>query len=65
MVNESTDGNGIPGLTMEVDSLILCRIFRDGSHPNDTFPDNVALLTVDMHYQSARMSTPLRTPPFF
>ena len=64
MVNESTDGNGIPGSTMETDALVLCRVYRDGAHPNDTFPDVVSLLTADIHYQSNTKSTPLRTPPF-
>ena len=64
MVNESTTGNGIPGSTMEVDSLILCRFFRDGAHPNDTFPDPVFLLSVDIHYPSTVKTTPSRTPPF-
>lgn len=64
-VNESGEGFGIPGSTMEVDALLLCRIFRDGTHPNDTFPDAVNLLTVDIHYQSDTKTTPLRTPPFF
>lgn len=64
MVNESSDGNGIPGSTMEVDSVILCRFFRDATHPNDTFPDPVFLLSVDIHYPSLTKTTPLRVPPF-
>lgn len=64
MVNESVDGSGIPGSTMEVDSIIMCRFFRDGAHPNDTFPDPVFLLSVDIHYPSLVKTTPLRTPPF-
>ena len=64
MVNESVDGNGIPGSTMEVDSIILCRFFRDAAHPNDTFPDPVFLLSVDIHYPSTVKTTPLRVPPF-
>jgi len=64
MVNESADGLGIPGSTMEVDSIIMCRFFRDGSHVNDTFPDPVFLLSVDIHYQSLVKTTPSRFPPF-
>lgn len=65
MVNESPDGAGIPGSTMEVDSIILCRFFRDAAHINDTFPDPVFLLSVDIHYQSLVKTTPLRVPPFY
>lgn len=64
MVNESPDGSGIPGSTMEVDAVIMCRFFRDGGHANDTFPDPVFLLSVDIHYQSLVKTTPLRFPPF-
>lgn len=64
MVSEAPDGQGIPGSTMEVDSIILCRFFRDGAHPNDTFPDPVFLLSVDLHYRSLVKTTPSRFPPF-
>jgi hypothetical protein len=64
MVNESPDGSGIPGSTMEVDAIIMCRFFRDAGHINDTFPDPVFLLSVDIHYQSLVKTTPLRFPPF-
>lgn len=64
MVNESAEGNGIPGSTMEVDSIIMCRFFRDAAHVNDTFPDPVFLLSVDIHYESLVKTTPSRFPPF-
>lgn len=64
-VSETTDGNGIVGTNLEVDSLILCRIFRDAGHSNDTFIDPVFMLTADMHYECDAQSTPLRSPPFF
>jgi len=64
MVNESPDGFGIPGDTIEVDSIIMCRFFRDATHVNDTFPDSAFLLSVDIHYQSLVKTTPSRFPPF-
>lgn len=65
-VNESATGQGIPqGGILEVDALILCRFFRDGAHPDDTFPDDCFLLTVDLHYPTGVQQTPLRVPPFF
>ena len=64
-VNESPDGAGIPGTDLETDALVLCRFFRDSEHPNDTFPDPVFLLTVDIHYECSHLSTPSRFPPFY
>jgi hypothetical protein len=63
-VAQSNDG--IPALTdINVDSLIIVRIFRDAAHINDTFPDTIFGLTVDLHYQVARLYTPNRDPDFF
>ena len=65
-VNESPTGAGIPnGGILETDALILCRFFRDATHPNDTYPDDVFLLTVDIHYPAFQSQSPNRTPPFF
>ena len=63
-VNEAADGLGISGTDLQEDALILCRVFRDATHANDTYPDPIHLLTVDIHYECNTLSTPLRTPPF-
>lgn len=63
-VNESPDSFGIPGTDLEEDSILLCRFFRDASDGNDTFPDAVFLITVDVHYQCNTLCTPSRFPPF-
>lgn len=63
-VNEAADGLGIDGTILEPDALILCRVFRDATSPNDTYPDPIHLLTVDIHYECHTLATPLRTPPF-
>jgi hypothetical protein len=63
-VNESADGLGIAGTALQEDALILCRVFRDAAHANDTYPDPIHLLTVDIHYECNTLSTPLRVPPF-
>lgn len=65
MVNESAEGYGIDGTDLKVDCLILTRFFRDAAHVNDTYPDPVYLLTVDIHYPCDVFATPLRTPPFY
>ena len=65
IVAESPDGQGIPqGGILQVDSLVKCRIFRDGAHPNDTFPDHAFLDTVDVHVPVDVLCTPNRQYPF-
>jgi hypothetical protein len=65
MVNEMVDGAGVDGTDLETDAVMLCRFFRDAAHPNDTYPDPVFLLTVDIHYEASHMVTPTRFPPFY
>jgi hypothetical protein len=56
---------GIPGEGLEVDGMMLVRLFRDGAHPNDTFAQDVFGITVDLHTEIDRYSTPFRFPPFY
>lgn len=39
------------------DNIILCRYWRDAIHANDTYPDPVFLLYVDLYYQSQKFGT--------
>jgi hypothetical protein len=65
IVAESPDGAGIPvGGILQVDSMIKCRVFRDGAHVNDTFPDQAFLDTVDVHNPVDVSCTPNRQYPF-
>lgn len=64
-VAEVDEGNGIPGTDMEVDGMILMRVFRDAAHPNDTFPDSAFGITADVHHQVDRQATPNRAPNFY
>lgn len=50
-VTESADGTGIDGSILQEDALVICRLFRDATHINDTYPDSVHLLSVDIHYE--------------
>lgn len=52
------------GGIIEPDTLIECRVFRDATHVNDTYPDKVWGKTVDLHYLANRETTPLKVPPF-
>jgi len=64
-VVEAAEGQGIPGTDLEVDGMILCRVFRDGAHVNDTFESDAFGITVDLHTEIDRYSTPFRFPPFY
>ena len=64
-VVEAAQGQGIPGTDLEVDGMILARVFRDGAHANDTFESDVFGITVDLHTEIDRYSTPFRFPPFY
>lgn len=64
-IAESSDGDAISSDELEVDALVLMRIFRDGSHVNDTFPDDVFGFFVDLHVQIDRFSTLNKSPNFY
>lgn len=64
-VAEVSDANAIPGTHIEPDTMILCRVFRDATHPNDTFDDQVFGVALDLHYQVAQAATPGKRPDFF
>lgn len=65
-VAEVSDANAIDGelYNIEPDTLILCRFFRDGTHPNDTLEDAAFVFCVDLHYQADRATTPFKSPDF-
>ncbi len=65
MVAELAEGAGIDGTDIEPDVMIMMRIFRDGQHANDTFDASVFGITVDLHYQADRLTTPNRAPDFY
>lgn len=64
-VAEVSDANAIPSTNLEPDTVILFRVFRDGSHAKDTYPDDVAAWQIDMHYQTDRLATKHREPDFY
>lgn len=51
-------------VALEPDSLILCRIFRDASHIDDTFPNGAFGFTADIHYQKTKWGTINKSPDF-
>lgn len=64
-VSQPLDGFGIDGGGMNIDTVILIRVFRDVTNPIDTFPDQVFGFTFDLHYEAERATTPNRDPNFF
>jgi hypothetical protein len=36
---------------LNVSSVIMCRFFREGSHPDDTYDFDAAATSIDFHYQ--------------
>ena len=57
-----------PGITIasaEPDMLILCRVFRDAAHANDTYADACFGLMLDAHYQIDRHGTLNKAPNFY
>lgn len=61
---ETPEGQGIDGTGIRTDAMLLMRVFREGAHVSDTFPDSVWGITVDVHYEVNRGATPYRSPPF-
>lgn len=64
-VAEAAEGAGIPGTDIEVDGMVMMRVFRDPAHVNDTFVGSVWAITADMHHECDRASTPSRAPNFY
>lgn len=63
-VCEAPELGGIPGTNLDVDAMVLCRIFREASHPNDTFDASIWGITADLHIEVDKASTPFRAPDF-
>lgn len=63
MIVEASDEQAIDA--PEIDSLIVCRVFRDAAHANDTFAAACFGLYMDMHYQADRVGTPQKSPDFY
>jgi hypothetical protein len=64
-VCEVPELGGIDGTNLEVDGMVLMRIYREAAHVNDTFPDSVFGITADLHIEVDRVATPNRAPNFY
>lgn len=64
-VSETPEGVGIDGTGIEVDSVILMRVYREGAHENDTLAASVWGICCDLHIQVDRTATKNRGPDFY
>jgi len=47
----TTNNLGLSASGKNISSILVCRIWRNGSATNDTYQENAGLLFVDFHYQ--------------
>lgn len=65
MIAEVDNADAIPATDLNIDGFIKMRVFRDATHNLDTYPDSVHAWCVDLHYQTAQLSTKNKAPGFF
>ena len=63
--NDGGTGGLIDYNTIQVDGLILLRIYRDPADPADTLNQDTFVHFVDIHYQSTNMPTKNKAPGFY
>ena len=59
------EGDGILTESLEPNSVLMFRVFRDGAHANDTFTGNAFGLYLGLHYQRIREGTLNKEPDFY
>ena len=60
----NSPAQNFPGSMAQQNMRFLVRVFRDGGHVNDTFPDPVFIIGTDLFYQTDRKGTTSKSPPF-
>jgi hypothetical protein len=65
MTAEVPDATAIVSASIEPNSTIKMRVYRNGSHANDTYDFDVHAWEAGLHYKVARFGTMNRLPPFF
>ncbi len=56
--------NPMPAGSLEADTVVLMRVYRDSGHGNDNFLNDAFLVQVDLHYESQGRRTSDKQPPF-
>lgn len=65
IITETSEAAAFGAGDIEIDGLLLCRIFRDAGNAADTFPDPVFALTADIHFEVGQITSPNKSAPFF
>ena len=65
VVAEVSDLDAILSASIEPDTFIKMRVFRDATHALDTYNGNVHAWCCDLHYQTNRIGTKNKAPNFF
>jgi hypothetical protein len=65
MIAEVAEVDAIDSASLEPDTIIRMRVFRDASHVNDTFTGDAFGFQVDLHYQRDRVGTKNKAPDFY
>lgn len=53
-----------PGAYAAPNMRFLIRVFRDGGHVSDTFPDDAFIVGVDFYYKVGKFGAPSFSPPY-
>ena len=62
--NVKTETASVSSASIEVDSVITVRLFRDPTHGSDTFANDIMLLSAGLHIQTDSKTTVGRTSPY-
>lgn len=63
-IAETPTADALDSSSFEPDTVIMCRVFRDANHANDTFTGDAFLFQVDLHYQKSKVGTKNKRPDF-
>ena len=65
MISEVSLTDAIAATSLEPDTVIKMRVFRDATHTNDTLEANVHAWQANIRYQRGQLGTRSRAPDFF
>lgn len=65
MITEASVEDAISTASLEPDTVIMVRLFRDASHANDTFDADAYGIELDLHYLQDRIGTINKAPDFY
>lgn len=64
IISEINDASALLLPEVTTDGVLKIRVFRDASHPNDTYPGEVHAWQSDIHYRRSRLGTINKAPNF-